>query len=71
MIIMDIPMPDCCMACPCSYYIMTGEYAGRLMCNAMEFKDGSSGFREELSRYFVVETDHRPAGCPIRINVIK
>jgi hypothetical protein len=64
----DIPEPASCEDCPCSYYIMTGEYEGMMMCNAMEFKAKSQGFHEELSRYFVVEEDHRPSGCPIRLS---
>ena len=67
MIVMDIPMPENCMICPCSYCILTGEYAGRWMCNAMEFKDNRGGFRKDLSEYFVVMEDHRPEGCPIRM----
>ena len=71
MIVLDIPEPKTCVDCPCSYWIQTGEYAGLMMCNAMEFKDKSAGFHEELSKYFVVETDHWPSGCPIKMQVIK
>lgn len=69
MIVIDIPMPENCMDCPCSYYIQTGEYEGRMMCNAKEFKANHSGFREELSAYFVVEENHRPISCPIRMAI--
>ena len=65
MIVMDIPAPQNCDNCPCSYYVQTGEYAGMMMCNAMEFKRTQAGFREDLSKYFVVPEDHRPDGCPI------
>ena len=65
MILMDIPEPKKCDDCPCSYVIMTGEYEGLMMCNAMEFKRTQAGFREELARYFVTPEDHRPDGCPI------
>lgn len=65
MIVFDMPTPAKCEDCPCSYYIITGEYEGMMMCNAMEFKAKSLGFHEELSKYFVVEEDHRPEGCPI------
>ena len=65
MIVMDIPMPDKCDDCPCSYFIQTGLYEGMMMCNAMEFKRTQAGFREELTRYFVMPDDHRPDGCPI------
>ena len=67
MILMDIPEPKRCEDCPCSYTILTGEYAGIMMCNAMEFKANSAGFHEEVSRYFVTADDHRPEGCPIQV----
>ena len=38
MILVDIPMPENCLNCPCSYWIITGEYQGNWMCNAREFK---------------------------------
>ena len=65
MIMMDIPEPKKCEECPCSYYITSGEYEGLMMCNAIEFKAISSGFHEEISRYFVTPEGHRPDGCPI------
>ena len=71
MIVMDIPEPKTCEDCPCFYQIRTGEWEGMTMCNAMEYKDISSGFRKELSRYFVIAEDHKPEGCPIRIKLIK
>ena len=68
MILMDIPEPRTCDDCPCSYWVQSGEYEGLMMCNAMEFKANSAGFREEVSRYFVVAPEaHRPDGCPIRL----
>lgn len=70
MIVIDVPMPENCEKCPCSYYIQSGEYEGLMMCNAMEFKSIQSGFREELSRFFVVAEDHRPDNCPIRMEVL-
>ena len=71
MVIVDMPMPANCEDCPCSYYVQTGEYEGAMICNAMEFKANSLGFREDLSKYFVVADDHRPSGCPIKMQVIK
>ena len=71
MVIVDMPMPANCEDCPCSYYVQTGEYEGAMICNAMEFKANSLGFREELSKYFVVAEGHRPSGCPIKMQVIK
>ena len=69
MIMMDIPEPKTCEDCPCSYMILTGEYEGLMMCNAMEFKAHSARFHEEVSRYFVTADDHRPEWCPIRMEV--
>ena len=70
MIVIDMPMPQNCLDCPCSYTIRTGEYEGFMMCNALEFKDTSTGFREELSKYFVVEqARHRPENCPIVMTI--
>ena len=71
MIVIDIPMPESCMICPCSYYIQNGEHEGRLMCNAMEFRENNSGYAEEIDRFFVQENDNRPDGCPIRMELIK
>ena len=71
MLMIDMPMPKNCEDCPCSYYIQTGHYAGIMMCNAMEFKSNQSGFREELSKFFVVIEDHRPENCPIKMEVVK
>lgn len=66
MIVIDMPMPANCEECPCSYYVMSGKYEGNMICNAMEFKSNHSGFREELSKFFVVAEDHRPSNCPIK-----
>ena len=71
MIVMDIPMPQNCLDCPCSYYIQTGDYAGVMMCNAMEFKSNSAGFRGEISKFFVVAENHRPNSCPIVMTIYK
>ena len=67
MIMIDIPEPKRCEECPCSYFIRSGEYEGMMMCNAMEFKDTHLGFHEELSKYFIVEENHRPENCPITV----
>ena len=69
MIAIDMPMPHNCETCPCSYYVQTGEYEGAMICNAMEFKANSAGFREELSQYFVVASNHRPENCPIVMTI--
>ena len=71
MIVIDIPMPQNCLDCPCSYYVQTGEYEGAMICNAMEFKQNSTGFREEISKFFVVAENHRPDNCPIVMTIYK
>lgn len=70
MIQIDIPMPKNCDECPISYYIQSGEFEGRLMCNALEFRE-SSKFRESsshiLENYLVNEWDEeRPKKCPLK-----
>ena len=71
MIIADMPMPANCEECPCSYYVQTGDYEGMMICNAREFKEKQAGFREDLSKYFVVMNDHRPDNCPFVLEVLK
>ena len=71
MIVMDIPMPQNCLDCPCSYYVQTGEYEGAMICNAMEFKQNRTGFREEISKFFVVAENYRPGNCPIVMTIYK
>lgn len=56
MILMDIPMPESCEDCPCSYWIRSGEQEGRLMCSAIEFRE------QEI----VLVDEGKPARCPIR-----
>ena len=58
MIEIDIPEPKYCAECPCSYYIQTGGNEGKLMCNALEFRDACDYLVEEMSR-------KRPDKCPI------
>lgn len=65
MILIDIPMPEQCGECPCSYYIQTGKYEGCMMCNAMEYKNISDGVLPELDGCLVFENGSRPDGCPI------
>ena len=71
MIMIDMPMPANCETCPCSYYVMTGEFEGQMICNAMEFKSNSAGFRGEISKFFVVAENHRPVNCPIVMTIYK
>lgn len=37
MIAIDMKLPKECDSCPCSYWIQTGEHAGKLMCNVKEY----------------------------------
>lgn len=61
MIQVDIPMPRKCYDCPMSYWIMTGPNEGRLMCEAIEFRDNVDAgacLVDEHKR-------NRPVNCPI------
>lgn len=61
MIEIDIPAPKRCLICPMSYYILTGVYEGRMMCQAMETK----GIK--LSDCLIDEHAlERPDNCPIK-----
>ena len=64
MILIDVPMPDCCINCICSYWILTGKEKGRLMCNAMEARGDKIVLVDEMKR-------NRPEKCPIRMTIIK
>ena len=70
MILIDMPMPEKCRECPCAYWIMSGEYEGLLMCNALEWRDGS---RQDVRKAFLVEewANKRPEKCPIKMEVIR
>ena len=69
MLLIDMPMPDNCGNCPCSYMILTGEHSGELMCCAMEWKfvckmgDSVTEFQQE---WVVSCNGKRPARCPIK-----
>ena len=41
MIIVDVNIPANCVECPMSHWIQSGKFEGMLMCNALEYKDGS------------------------------
>ena len=56
MVVIDMKEPDCCDNCPCSYWIQTGEHAGRLMCSVMEANQ---------KKNCLVEERGRPGECPI------
>ena len=63
MIRIDIPLPECCDECPCSHWIWTGKHKGKLMCNALEFKD-----KHKNKEHFLVDEmdENRPSNCPIK-----
>ena len=65
MILIDIPDPETCERCPCSYWIQTGENAGKMMCNAMEFRAQETG-EQFVRESFIVADNPRPDGCPIQ-----
>ena len=73
MVLMDMPMPENCEDCPCSYWIQSGNYEGLLMCSVMEFRDRLV-FREPgediMANYLVDDyKDERPLVCPITAEV--
>ena len=64
MIEIDIPMPENCMDCPCSYWIRSGELEDMMLCNALEFKMRAT--KTNIKRCLVDEyAAHRPKRCPI------
>lgn len=67
MLEINMPMPDFCTECPCSYYVMSGKYEGKLMCQALEFRDAKTGvMRYDKGGFLVNEKDwDRPDKCPI------
>jgi len=58
MIRVDIPIPDRCDGCPMSYWILTGPNEGRLMCEAIEYRDHTVVIVDERKL-------ERPEKCPI------
>ena len=66
MVLIDMPMPGCCDACPCSYWIQTGEHEGELMCEAIE-SGIFAGRPEEIVEKSLVDSPGRPrpGKCPI------
>ena len=72
MIEIDMPMPDYCSECPCSYYVRSGKYEGNMMCQALEFKESRMGIRRyDKGRYLVREREwDRPDKCPITVEIL-
>ena len=64
MILIDVPMPERCMDCICSYWIRSGEYEDRMMCSALEARGDGIVLVDELA-------NKRPEFCPIRLELRK
>lgn len=61
MIRVDMPLPEQCADCPMGHWIRWGNDSGRLMCAALEFRNGP---RE--GAYIVDDrSKDRPPECPI------
>lgn len=63
MIIVDVNIPANCVECPMSHWIQSGKFEGMLMCNALEYKDGSGAPDAEYIQDEYAGT--RPGNCPI------
>ena len=59
MLMMDMPLPQSCENCPCSYWVQTGPNAGQLICEAME-SNGKKDIVVDWGR-----SKKRPPKCPI------
>lgn len=64
MITIDIPLPKSCEDCPCSHWVLHGDYEGELMCQAMEAASPKNETGE-----CIVNADSIPKKCPM-MNVI-
>lgn len=62
MIGFEMEMPERCENCPCSYYIRTGAYRDRLMCEVLEKTEPGA----PVDRYLVEEYRPRQEKCPMR-----
>lgn len=65
MIVLDVPTPRRCMDCPCSHWILWGDYEGELMCNAKESKLALNGLDRTGECLVDSESGKRPSDCPI------
>lgn len=64
MIQIDMKLPPKCADCPCAYWIQYGEFAGKLMCNVLEYKDQP---KHHVVNYLVREYQpRRPDNCPMK-----
>ena len=64
MILIDIPMPEGCMECPCSHLITCGEHDGEMMCDALEAKGDGIVIVDGCE-------DKRQDNCPIIMTILK
>ena len=64
MIVIDIPMPQQCMTCPCTCRVRTENTSIRTMCRAKEARG---------DRYVLIDeyASTRPEDCPIRMEVLR
>ena len=66
MVKIDMPMPECCEQCPCSYWVQFGGHEGELMCEAIESTLLSAGVEDALEDSLVEPMQgQRPEQCPI------
>lgn len=61
MIGIEMEMPDRCENCPCSYYIRSGAYKDRLICEVLE----KTAPGKPAEWYLVKENQERPKKCPM------
>lgn len=63
MIGIDMKLPHNCANCPCSYWIQSGEFEGKLMCNVMEYK----AELDSIGKNYLVDElkKERPDNCPM------
>lgn len=70
MVQIDMPMPETCSDCPCSYWIECGRDAGKIVCCAIEARlihDRLTNGKMYSVQDCVVEEvfQGRPEKCPI------
>lgn len=65
MIVVDIPMPQCCVECPCACCVPSGVLKEpRTMCRAKESRGDKYVLVNDMS-------DVRPTDCPIRYEILR
>ena len=63
MIVIDVPMPQRCMVCPCVCHVQNERLDIRSICKAKEARG---------DKYVIINTyaQARPEDCPIRMEVL-